>query len=307
MLARVEETFQVKSREEIMAVIHTLLEGLIDYAGLFPPAALDMKTAVGDYAEYRTGDNASLLGRFIVPAQRLSEFTATLAEVCPDEQSSPWQLSVLCSGNIAEDTDIIAEFNGGAAFLGAMELKAADVAQAEQLLHFTTPDMAIYLEFAPELHERILRLLKKHDARAKIRTGGLSAEAIPDSNVLAQFLMACAKAEVPFKATAGLHHPLRSMQRLSYEEDSPSAIMHGFVNVFVAAIVAYQGAPAEDVINVLDEKTPKAFQWEANALTWRSHSITIKQIRAARENFAISFGSCSFIEPINELKAFGWL
>ena len=57
--------------------------------------------------------------------------------------------------------------------------------------------------------------------RAKVRTGGLTPEAFPAPADLARFLYRCAKARVPFKATAGLHHPIRSMQRCTYEPDSP--------------------------------------------------------------------------------------
>jgi hypothetical protein len=84
-------------------------------------------------------------------------------------------------------------------------------------------------------------------------------------------------------------------------------MMHGFVNVFVAAIVAYYGASVEDVIGVLDERSPAAFQWDADALTCRGFHMTAKQIKEVREEFAISFGSCSFLEPVHDLKALGWL
>jgi hypothetical protein len=167
--------------------------------------------------------------------------------------------------------------------------------------------MAAYVEFSPPLSGEILPVLKKAGARAKIRTGGVTADAIPSVEELAAFLVTCAKDEVSFKATAGLHHPLRSMQKLTYEETSATATMHGFINVFVAAMVAYQEAPEAGVIDALNETSPAAFQWKERVLTWRKHRFTTKQIREAREKFAIGFGSCSFTEPVNELKALGWL
>ena len=54
--------------------LRILLRGLIDYAGLFPPASLDMADAVRNYAAYREGEHAWALGRFVVPAARLEEF-----------------------------------------------------------------------------------------------------------------------------------------------------------------------------------------------------------------------------------------
>jgi hypothetical protein len=153
----------------------------------------------------------------------------------------------------------------------------------------------------------MLPVLKKARARAKVRTGGISPNAIPGTEELARFLIACAKTKVPFKATAGLHHPLRSTQKLTYQQDSPSATMHGFINVFVAAAVAYQGAPEGDIVDLLNEQNPSAFQWDKNALKWRNHRPSARQVKTVRDKFAIGFGSCSFTEPIQDLKALGWL
>ncbi len=107
-----------------MTAAHALLEGLIDYAGLFPPASLDMQTAVRNYAAYQLSDEAWMLGRFIVPAQRLMEFTSAFDEVCCGEQTSPWLLSVLSTGDAELDADLFASFSEGAAFLDAIELKS---------------------------------------------------------------------------------------------------------------------------------------------------------------------------------------
>lgn len=290
-----------------MTAIHALLNGLIDYAGLFPPASLDMKTAVRNYAEYRAGDHAWMLGRFIVPTQKLNEFSTAFAEACCDEQVSPWLLSVLSSGDPDEDARLIEPFREGAVFLDAIEFKAADAAQVAQQLGSVPQGMAAYVEFQPQQGNEILPELKKAGARAKVRTGGTTADAIPGIEELAGFLTACAKAKVPFKATAGLHHPLRSVQKLTYEEGSATAMMHGFINVFAAAVAAYQGVPESDVVQMLAETSPTAFQWEEKALTWRTYRFTTRQIKAAREKFAIGFGSCSFTEPVNDLKALGWL
>jgi len=290
-----------------MTAMHALLEGIIDYAGLFPPASLDMPTVVRNYSGYLAGEDAWLLGRLVVPAQRLTEFVAAFDEACCSEQASPWLLSVLSTGDAAEDACLIKPISEGAVFLDAIEFKAASAAQVEEKLGQVPSGMAAYVEFPPEKSDEFLPVLKKLDARAKIRTGGVIVDAIPGVREIASFLVACAKAEVPVKATAGLHHPLRSTQNLTYEEDSATAVMHGFVNVFVAATIAYHGASAEDVIDVLNEQSSTAFQWEKDMLTCGSQSLSATQIKAARENFAIGFGSCSFTDPVNDLKALGWL
>src|SRR5215475_5990741 len=91
-----------------------LLSGLIDYAGLFPPAALDMPTAARKYAEYREGEYRWALGRFIVPAARLDEFEKAAEGILPDggwEGDDFWRLSVLGGGDLSFDLNRIAEFN----------------------------------------------------------------------------------------------------------------------------------------------------------------------------------------------------
>ena len=292
---------------ERATAIQALLKGIVDYAGLFPPASLDMPTVVRNYSEYLAGEHAWMLGRFVVPAQRLTEFAAAFGDVCCTEQTSPWLLSVLSTGDAEEDARLLEAFSEGAAFLDAIELKAGDAARVEAQVSQFPSGMGVYVEFPPEKSGECLPVLKKLDLRAKIRTGGVTADAVPSSETIAGFLVACAREKIPFKATAGLHHPLRSMQKLTYEADSATAVMHGFVNVFVAATIAYQGAATDEVIEVLNEQSPAAFQWGKNMLKWRGYKLSAKQIEEARDKFAIGFGSCSFTDPVNDLKALGWL
>src|SRR5215813_2993183 len=99
-----------------MTALRALLNELIDYAGVFPPASLDMKTAVRNYSEYRAGDHAWMLGRFVLPVQKLEEFTQAFIEECCYEQVSPWLLSIVSTGDAKEDARHLSTFNQGAAF-----------------------------------------------------------------------------------------------------------------------------------------------------------------------------------------------
>jgi len=144
-------------------------------------------------------------------------------------------------------------------------------------------------------------------AFAKVRTGGLMPEAIPSSEALADFLRQAALRRIPFKATAGLHHPIRSVRPLTYAPDSPCASMHGFVNVFVAAAFAWQGAERDVMRDVLSDADAGAFQFLTGALRWRGRSLAVAEIQSARRDFAHSFGSCSFEEPVADLRTMGWL
>ncbi len=134
--------------------------------------------------------------------------------------------------------------------------------------------------------------IKKAGAMAKIRTGGLVPEAVPSVDTVAAFITACADRRLPFKATAGLHHPIQS------------ATMHGFINVFIAAAFAWRGE--RKIEGILAETDPAAF-WFDDQAHWRDRALEEGEIAAARRQFAHSFGSCSFEEPLSDLHALGWL
>ena len=139
--------------------------------------------------------------------------------------------------------------------------------------------------------------------RAKIRTGGLTPEAFPSCADLAHFLHACATANVPFKATAGLHHPVRSTHRPTYEADSPTAMMHGFVNVFLAAaLLWHRGSSEADALATLEETSPGAFHFDAKLRELARFFAHGGATEGGAPQFAISFGSCSFEEPIQILR-----
>ena len=157
-----------------------------------------------------------------------------------------------------------------------------------------------------EINERVppSRLLDAIAARglhAKIRTGGITPDAFPAIDDIAGFLRACKAKGVAFKATAGLHHPLRCVKPLTYEPNAPTGTMHGFINVFLAA------ALLDHADEVLAEADPRAFAFDDDGVSWRGHSVSTEELIAMRRDFATSFGSCSFEEPIGDLKELGWL
>ncbi len=121
---------------------------------------------------------------------------------------------------------------------------------------------------------------------------------------LADFITGCAERRLAFKATAGLHHPVRSMQPLTYQDGATRAVMHGFVNVMMAAGLAWRGE--RKLVAVLAETDPQAFRFDDRA-HWRDQSIDAAEIEDARQNFVHSFGSCSFEEPVHDLERLSWL
>ena len=300
--------------------LRDLLLSLIDYAGLFPPAALDMRTAARKYAEYREGEYRWALGRFIVPVARLDEFEKAAEGILPDggwEGNDFWRLSALGGGDLSFDLNRIAEFNqihsapdssACAAVIDTFEIKAGRAGDIEDAMKLTPENLTPYFEIPINGDPaELIKSIAETGARAKVRTGGVTADAFPSSFDLARFIKICAEEDVPFKATAGLHHQLRSVNKLTYAPDSASAMMHGFLNVFLAAAFAQNGMEVDRLVEALEEKSPEAFQFDSGGVTWRDEMIVRGQLRNSRSLLAIAFGSCSFEEPIDDLKKIGLL
>jgi hypothetical protein len=305
----------------VKPAVEALLAGVIDYAGLFPPAGLGMSDAVHRFARYRGGPDAWLLGRFVVSAARLDELDAALAELgLRTPVVRPWQVSAIVGGNVEADAAAILRFNSRqardarAASVDAVEMKATGKADIARLVKVLPRPSAIWLELnVDQSLEEMLGVLGGLMAGAKLRTGGVTPEAFPSSANVACFLLACARAGVRWKATAGLHHAFRGLYRLTSDLDCASAVLHGFLNVFLAALVAnhfvQEGASRSTaeaaVVAALEEPDAQAFHWEDDAVLWRSHRFGQEEIRGVRERSARSFGCCSFEEPVDDLRSCG--
>ena len=296
-----------------LKAIDALLAGLVDYAGLFPPASEDMRTALENYASYLQSSDRKALGRFIVPLRRLKEFEDEGEGILPrGPDSEPCRLSVLIADDVHAAGEEMLKFNcrhwsgspGGHAVIDVAELKASTAAEIEsqraELPPFFTPyfEIPIQGDISP-----LVKALAVVGSRAKIRTGGVTPEAFPRAEQIIGFITACRREGVPFKATAGLHHPIRGSYRLTYEPDSPTGKMYGFLNMFLAAALVYAGESEETALAALEEDDPSKFSFGADAIVWRGKRIDAEQIRASRAEFAISFGSCSFREPVDELES----
>lgn len=297
-------------RAAVAPALHVLLEHLVDYAGLFPPASLSMGAAAAEYASRRGSRYAWMLGRFVVPVDRLDELARAAAPFVA-AQADPWPLSVLVSADPAGDASVIREFNRAPARglrVEAIELRAATAEAVEFAMSQLDRSLECYVELpVAEDPAPLLETVSRHGARAKARTGGVTPDAFPAADALARFIAECARLQVPFKATAGLHHPLRGEQRLTYESESGTATMFGFLNVFVAAALARAGANQPTLARVLQEREAEAFVFDGDALRWRDFRVDATQLAATRRDFAVSFGSCSFREPVDDLRQIGLL
>jgi hypothetical protein len=298
-----------------MSALHALLHGSIDYAGLFPPAGLDMARSVENYASYRSGPDAWALGRFVVPAARLPEMEAAADTLLPRAPAPGWRIAALLGANQAEELKAIGEFNcrhaadgAGVAAVDVVEAKADSPEAVERLLSLVPSYLQPYVEI-PIDHEPapLADAVARGRGRLKVRTGGVSADVFPSAGDLVRFIRAAHEARVPFKATAGLHHPLRAEYRLTYEPDSACGTMFGFLNLFLAAAFVGAGLDDEAAARLLEERDPAAIRITLDGAEWRGRRLDIESIRRARESGIVSFGSCSFTEPIGDLQSLGLL
>jgi hypothetical protein len=248
------------------ASLRALLANLIDYAGLYPPAALALSDVAAKYDGYRASPNAWMLNRVVLPASKLAEAPV----------GDGWRVTLL------------------------VDSEPGPLPRQVETLETNLPHRLSLPTYCEAPLDRIT------DAFAKIRTGGLTPDAIPAPEAIADFLHRAAERRLPFKATAGLHHPIRSLRPLTYAPDSPRAVMHGFLNVFTAASFAWHGADRELLTAVIAEEDARAFEL-GDELRWRDHRLTADQIQTARRDFAHSFGSCSFEEPVADLRELGYL
>ena len=294
--------------------LQALLAGAVDYAGLFPPAGLPMATAVANYADYVAGPDAWALGRFVVPVARLSELERAAEDLAPKAPAAPWRLTALVGADPVEEFRSLGELNCRHAAAGvpalsadAVEAKAASVADVERILAAVPRWVHAYVEVPLATDPRpLVEAIARLGGRAKMRTGGVTPDAFPTATQVLRFLRACVETGVPFKATAGLHHPLRAEYRLTYDPDGPTATMFGYLNVFLTAVLLrHASMPDRDALALLDERSPAALRFTPDAAEWRGYRVDRNAIGAARREGIVAFGSCSFTEPVGELRAVG--
>lgn len=297
--------------------LRALLGEIIDYAGMYPPAELSLSEALRNYIKYKQGREAWIVNRFVCPANKISELEAGLKW---HNYSDRFGLCVAGRGgeNAADFlanslTDIKSANKVDCAFfdifetrlppqllgsseLGHLIMRVARSLPEETSLYLEVPMSA---EWVMDIPRAIEAISKQKGVSAKIRTGGVTKDAFPSSEQVALFISECARHNVAFKATAGLHHPIRK-----YDAET-GAMMHGFLNVFLAAAVVYCfRAERHDLVPILDASDSSEFRCLTNRISVGTWHLSLKQLRASR-SFATTYGSCSVSEPLADLAQIG--
>jgi len=241
--------------------LRALLKNSIDYTGLLPPADVPVGSAIAAFRSYRSGESNWLLGHFVTTSRFLSQ--------------------------------IPAEFDGVLSVVSNCDFTRA--ASIETKLPVAT-SRPTYCEVPVESLDEVVRA----GSFAKIRTGDAVPESIPSTENVADFIATCAMKRLPFKVTGALQHPMRSIHPLSHRNGGAHALMHGFLNVLLAAAFAWYGEKQDVLESILNEEDADAFRFGEKA-KWRDMSLDVNQISSVREHFIHSFGSGSFTEPIDYL------
>ncbi|MEQ9105292.1 MAG: hypothetical protein RIE53_11425 [Rhodothermales bacterium] len=320
--------------DSALSIPPQLLQGLFDYAGLFPPAALAMDAAVAEYVAHKTGPEAWLVGPFVVPAARLQEMEDAFATHAPTaapepaaavgitllprsadtlqedlhafmslvhRASTPFRLAAvefrLPPHALQDRTSIDAVLDSAAAAVLGVKASRSDVPMPvyiELPRPFTSAQLATYMG---GLSSRTA----PPSFRAKIRCGGDSIAAYPSAGELAGFIDAAHRAGIAFKATAGLHHPF------PVPDTATGATMHGFINVFTASVLhAVHVLPLATLEELLTETDRDAFSLSASHIGWRSWQASAADVHRVRRTFAMGIGSCSISEPVEDLSSLGY-
>jgi hypothetical protein len=296
-----------------MPSVRTLLEGAIDYASLFPPSQYTMERAVNNYALNRSGVYGWMMGRFVLPVARLDEFLDAANQYLTGPTRSPWRLSVLSSEDAYDSIKSIMAFNrdnSGKVVIDSFEVKGNTTSKIENTVDALPDFITAYFELPPAAANfpDLVATLAINKQCAKIRTGGVTADAFPKSKEVIRFVRTCMAANVPFKATAGLHHPIRCFKPLTYDDNAPSGTMHGFLNVFLMTGFARESYKPELLEEILEEEFAEAFTFDPESITWRDENhLELWQIERLRRFGIHSFGSCSFEEPMEDLIELGLL
>lgn len=288
-------------------VMRGLLEGVFDYAGLFPSTELSMHGAVSAYLRHQKGPESEVLNRFVCPSSRLEELRIELDRHGPTE---PVALTVVGSkgGNWgdglvhdAESMTRFIEYAGDLADIEAFEIRAPDHENLSEYLGdlraFNQVDVFCELPWGTQMSDSLGLIAEQDWLGVKARVGGLMPDSFPTSPELAGFLQQCIQLELPYKLTAGLHHPFRSYR------DEVQTKMHGFLNVMVAAVMLHaHDLSAKEAADILESESPSDFKFNDQFLQFRDWTADLEDIEDMRELF-VGIGSCSVEEPVQDLKS----
>lgn len=320
-----------------MDSFNNFMRRLIDYAGMFPPANLDFQNAFSNYLNYLNSTDEWMIDKFICSVRFFEIFTNHDSEPSKqlhDFKSERWiSFSLLLTGgktskdflkSLDSDLKLIKEFinnhseiivnDNFEAKLPEEILGKNNIGACKKFLNdcseiFNENEMfGSKVFFEPPVNdnyefnfEKLSYSIAESDheggnAGFKLRTGGITPELFPTPEQVAFALKSCCENRIQFKATAGLHHPVR------HYNDSVLTKMHGFFNVFGAGILEYANKLSlKEITEIIKDEDANSFKFTENEFRWNDITAPNEKIAKARNEFVLSFGSCSIDEPKEDL------
>jgi hypothetical protein len=275
---------------------------LFDDASLFPPASLVMADALAGHLRHTAAWYGDMCGPFVCADAKITQLSTALTAANVAELDLAL---VLPAGVDGLDTAVESVFADPRLRLRAVELPIAQPAPGQpsaspaaalglvaRLDAIPLAGAAAFIEIpVAQLAADSVRVIAEHRYLVKLRTGGVTAEAFPDEQMLARCLVTLVQERLPFKCTAGLHHAVRHRAADSGFEH------HGFLNVLLAVATAVTGAAVEDVAAVLADQDPAGVAAAVSKLD--------AEAAAEVRSLFTSFGTCSTDEPITDLVRLG--
>ena len=303
----------------VSASLRALLNHAIDYAGMFPPCDLPLEPALQNYAKYVRSREAWMLNGFVLP---VGQFDAAIKFVSKFDPSRPLRVAALGPKTTSVDAFLTALASAATAIrsFSRYETDLVLISHLEMLLpddvdstslkkaRAIVGELPVFWEAPPERADQTIALIAGHNSDNdtatfgyKLRTGGVTADAFATSAQIARALVTAATHQLPIKFTAGLHHPTRQFR------DEVKTKMHGFLNVLGAAVLAPEHQwDADQTVMMLEDEDPGSFSFTDDFFAWRDWKIDTERLRYRRK-FVKSFGSCSFEDPRDDLRALGFL
>ena len=299
------------------ASLRALLTRSIDYAGMFPPCSLELGPALNNQAQYVRAADSWMLSAFVLPIGKFAEAGPLVSQF---DKQHPLRVSAL-GAKMENAADFQTELKNVVEAIHSFQQQHADLVSIAQLEMALPKDVDLakfsdsaavlahlkvqtYWETPAESAEQTIASIARTKNPLfgyKLRTGGVVADAFPSSVQIARAILASTKYHVPIKFTAGLHHPVRQFR------DEVKTEMHGFLNVIGAGVLSAEHHWDEaQTVDMLEDQRAQSFEFHDTVFAWRDWEITLDRIKARRK-FITSFGSCSFDEPREDLRALNLL
>lgn len=299
--------------------LRELLTRVIDYAGIYPPAQLPFDEALRNYVAYQSEPFGWLVGQYVCPIKKLGDLKSR-SDLYSDWEDFPLaligtagatgeDLISRCSKDFAEFSEIALPSWRAVSYEVRIEEGLArddELADVLDRAVENSPADVMFCEIPilelalDEIRRTIDAIASVEGCAVKLRLGGATAEAYPDAFILAHAIKTAADANTSVKFTAGLHHPFYHF------DDSKGTDVHGFLNVLCASVLACtHRLDCDKIERILRMKEPKAIKFDDSGFVADGMRATISQIEEGR-TFAVGFGSCSVMEPVEDLVALGY-